>query len=231
MASEPLVQDPVAIDFDADGRMYVVEMRGYMPNLEGTGEDVPKGRIVVLQDTNDDGKMDKSTVFLDSLVLPRSVKVMEHGVLVATTPQLWYAKDTNGDLRADSKELVRDDYGNLESNPEHNANTPFWGIDNWIHNANFEGEFRLRGDHFDCRPTASIGQWGVTQDQYGRLYRNSNEDPLHVDLVPAHYYERNPNQSRSRGVYEALTANVPVFPAHPTPRFSTTTALPSASPR
>lgn len=217
VASEPLVQDPVAIDFDADGRMYVVEMRGYMPNLEGKGEDVPNGRVVVLEDTNDDGKMDRKTVFLDSLVLPRSVKVMEHGVLVATTPQLWYAKDTNGDLRADSKELVRDDYGNLESNPEHNANTPFWGIDNWIHNANYEGEFRLRGDRFDFRPTASIGQWGVTQDAYGRLYRNSNQDPLHADLVPAHYYARNPQQSRSRGVYEGLTENVPVFPAHPTP--------------
>jgi mono/diheme cytochrome c family protein/glucose/arabinose dehydrogenase len=217
VASEPLVQDPVAVDFDADGRMYVVEMRGYMPNLEGTGEDVPKGRIVVLQDTNDDGKMDRKTVFLDSLVLPRSVKVLEHGVLVATTPELWYAKDTNGDLRADSKVRVRDDYGNLQSNPEHNANTPFWGIDNWIHNANYEGEFRLRDDHFEFRPTASIGQWGVTQDAYGRLYRNSNEDPLHADLVPAHYYKRNANQSRSRGVYEALTANVAVFPAHPTP--------------
>jgi mono/diheme cytochrome c family protein/glucose/arabinose dehydrogenase len=217
VASEPLVQDPVAIDFDADGRMYVVEMRGYMPNLEGKGEDVPNGRIVVLQDTNDDGKMDKSTVFLDSLVLPRSVKVMEHGVLVAMTPELWYAQDTNGDLRADRKVRVRDDYGNLESNPEHNANTPFWGIDNWIHNANYEGEFRLRGDHFDFRPTASIGQWGVSQDAYGRIYRNSNSDPLHVDLVPAHYYTRNPQQSRSRGVYEALTGNVPVFPAHPTP--------------
>src|SRR3954470_2459944 len=75
VAAEPLVQDPVAIDFDPDGRMYVVEMRAFMPNLAGTGEDRPIGRIVVLEDTNDDGRMDKKTVFLDSLVLPRSVKV------------------------------------------------------------------------------------------------------------------------------------------------------------
>src|SRR5205085_11365115 len=86
VAAEPLVQDPVAVDFDADGRMYVVEMRGFMPNIDGKGEDRPIGRIVVLTDTNDDGKMDKSTVFLDSLVLPRSVKVLEHGVLVAAPP-------------------------------------------------------------------------------------------------------------------------------------------------
>src|SRR5215207_3434429 len=143
VAAEPLVQDPVAIDFDADGRMYVVEMRAFMPNLAGTGEDRPVGRIVVLEDTNDDGRMDRRTVFLDSLVLPRSVKVLEHGVLVAETPTLWLARDTNGDLRADSKELVRDDYGTKQSNPEHNANGLLWGIDNWIHNANYAGQFRL----------------------------------------------------------------------------------------
>ena len=81
-------------------------MRGFMNNLAGTGEDVPNGRIVVLEDTNDDGKMDKSTVFLDSLILPRSVKVLEHGVLVAAPPNLWLVKDTNGDLKADVRELV-----------------------------------------------------------------------------------------------------------------------------
>lgn len=218
VASEPLVVDPVAIDFDAQGRMYVVEMRGYMPNIEGTGEDVPNGQIVVLEDTDNDGRMDRRTVFLDSLVLPRAVEVLEHGVLVGATPDLWFVRDLDGDLRADTKTLVRTDYGNPESNPEHNANTPYWGLDNWIHNANYAGEFQLRPDGtFDFRPTSSIGQWGVTTDAYGRLYRNSNEDPLHADLVPAHYYGRNPNQARSRGVYEGLTTNVPVFPAHPTP--------------
>jgi len=96
VAAEPLVQDPVAVDFDADGRMWVVEMRGFMPNLAGTGELRPVGRIVVLEDTNDDGRMDKSTVFLDSLILPRSVKVLTNGVLVAAPPNLWLVKDTNG---------------------------------------------------------------------------------------------------------------------------------------
>jgi putative membrane-bound dehydrogenase-like protein len=117
VAAEPLVQDPVAIDFDPDGRMYVAEMRSFMPNLAGTGEDRPIGRIVVLEDTNDDGRMDKKTVFLDSLVLPRSVKVLSQGVLVAETPNLWLARDTNGDGKADTKTLVRDDYGTKQSNP------------------------------------------------------------------------------------------------------------------
>ncbi|MFL5619669.1 MAG: PVC-type heme-binding CxxCH protein [Gemmatimonadaceae bacterium] len=217
VAAEPLVQDPVAIDFDPDGRMYVVEMRAFMPNLAGTGEDRPIGRIVVLEDTNDDGKMDKKTVFLDSLVLPRSVKVLSQGVLVAETPNLWLARDTNGDGKADTKELVRDDYGTKQSNPEHNANGFVWGLDNWIHNANYAGEFRLRDGKLEYRKTPSEGQWGLSMDSYGRIYRNSNEDPLHVDLVSEHYGARSASQSRMRGLYEEIIPNVEVFPAHATP--------------
>ena len=217
VASEPLVQDPVAIDFDADGRMYVVEMRGFMPNLQGTGEDRPVGRIVVLEDTDGDGRMDKSTVFMDSLVLPRAVKVLEHGVLVAAPPNLWLAHDTNGDLHADTKELIRSDYGG-PGNPEHLPNGLMWGIDNWIHNANYGGQFRIGDDgKLLYRKTPDEGQWGLSQDESGRIYRNSNEDPLRADLVSSHYAMRNPDLPTPRGIYEQLTPNVAVFPAHKTP--------------
>lgn len=217
VAAEPLVQDPVAVDFDPDGRMYVVEMRGYMPNLQGTGEDQPVGRIVVLEDTNGDGRMDKSTVFMDSLVLPRAVKVLEHGVLVAAPPNLWLAHDTNGDLRADTKELIRADYGG-RGNPEHLPNGLMWGIDNWIHNANYGGQFRVGDDgKITYRKSPDEGQWGISQDETGRIYRNSNEDPLRADLVSSHYAMRNPDLPSPRGVYEQLTRNVAVFPAHKTP--------------
>jgi mono/diheme cytochrome c family protein/glucose/arabinose dehydrogenase len=218
VAAEPLVQDPVAIDFDADGRMYVVEMRGFMPNVQGTGEDRPIGRIVVVEDTDHDGTMDRSTVFMDSLVLPRAIKVLEHGVLVAATPNLWLVRDTTGDLQADTRELIRDDYGDPNGNPEHNANGLLWGLDNWIHNANYAGQFRLGADgRFIFRRTPDEGQWGVSQDAYGRLYRNSNEDPLRADLISSHYAMRNPNLPSARGVYERLTPNVAVWPAHKTP--------------
>lgn len=217
VAAEPLVQDPVAIDFDAEGRMYVAEMRGYMPNLAGEGEDRRIGRIVVLEDVDDDGTMDRKTVFMDSLVLPRSVKVLSNGVLVAATPNLWLARDTNGDLTADTVVLLRDDYGNPQSNPEHNANGLLWGMDNWIHSANFAGQFRLQGGEFLFRPVPSQGQWGVSMDEYGRLYRNSNSDPLRADLIPSHYAQRNAGRGGLRGVYERLTANVPVWPVRPTP--------------
>src|SRR5271170_6298472 len=83
VASEPLVEDPVAIAFDPGGRIWVVEMRGFMPNVDGTGEDQPVGRIVVLEDTDGDGKMDKRTVFADGLVMPRALCLVRDGVLVA----------------------------------------------------------------------------------------------------------------------------------------------------
>ncbi|HVE35206.1 MAG TPA: c-type cytochrome [Gemmatimonadaceae bacterium] len=218
VAAEPLVTDPVAIDFDPDGRMYVVEMRGFMRNLSATGEKLPVGRVVVLEDTDGDGRMDKQTVFLDSLVLPRAVKVLEHGVLVGAPPDLWLARDTTGDLRADTRVRVRDDYGPANGNPEHNANGLLWGIDNWIHNANYPGEFRIDADgKIAYRQTPDEGQWGVSMDDFGRLFRNSNEDPLHADLVPAHYAMRNPHLANMRGVYERLTPNVAVWPGHKTP--------------
>ncbi len=234
VAAEPLVRDPVAIDFDADGRMYVVEMSGFMPNINGDGEQLPTGKIVVLEDTDDDGRMDRRTVFLDSLVLPRTVAVLEHGILVGAPPLLWLARDTTGDLRADTRVLVRSDYGSADGNPEHNANGARWGFDNWLHSANDTYELRLRVSRsvddaaagttisgvnvtFESRRTSSLGQWGVSHDEYGRLYRNSNEDPLRTDLVPAHYATRSGVTSPLRGVYSALTGNVAVFPSRKTP--------------
>src|SRR5713101_977469 len=73
VASEPLVHDPVAMTFDPDGRIWVCEMRGFMPDVDGKGEKEPVGTITVLEDTDGDGIMDKSTVFLDKLVLPRAL--------------------------------------------------------------------------------------------------------------------------------------------------------------
>ena len=77
VAAEPLVKDPVAFEWSPDGRLWVVEMRGYMPTIDGKGEDAPVGQVVVLEDTDNDGRAEKRTVFLDGLVQPRTVKVLE----------------------------------------------------------------------------------------------------------------------------------------------------------
>src|SRR5687768_9370285 len=110
VASEPMVQDPVVCTFDEDGRLWVVEMRAYMPDMEGAGERQPVGRISVLEDTNNDGVMDASTVYMDSLVMPRALAITGAGILVVYEEALWLTRDTNGDLRADTKTLIDPDY-------------------------------------------------------------------------------------------------------------------------
>ena len=87
----------------------------------------------MLEDTNDDGRMDKRTVFAEGLVLPRALKVLAHGVLVGEPPNLWLMRDTNGDLKADTKDLVTDKYGSRDANVEHNANSLTWALDNWMY--------------------------------------------------------------------------------------------------
>src|SRR5881397_278653 len=117
VAAEPLVHDPIQIAFDPDGRLWVLEMRGYMPNIEGTGELEKVGSVVVLEDTDGDGRMDKRTVFLDGLVMPRALALARGGVLVAEPPNLWFCRDTNGDLKCDEKTLVANDYA-TEADPK-----------------------------------------------------------------------------------------------------------------
>jgi len=218
VASEPMVIDPVAIDFDLDGRMWVVEMPGFMPDTSGTDSREPVGRVVVLEDDDDDGKMDRRTVFLDKLILPRAIKVLDAGVLVAEAPNLWLAKDTNGDLKADSKDPVRNDYGRLEGNPEHNANSLHWGLDNILYTSEHTYHLKLQNGKFEVIPTLSRGQWGVGSDDGGRIFRNWNEQPLFVDIIPARYFMRNPNVARTRGLYEIMMEpkDMTVWPVRPT---------------
>ena len=218
VASEPMVQDPVAIDFGPDGRLYVVEMPGFMPDESGKDSREPTGRIVVLEDTNNDGKMDKRTVFLDGLVLPRAVKVLERGVLVGEPPNLWLARDTDGDGKADTKEKLHDNYGRADGNLEHNANSLLWAMDNWIYTSEHDWYYRFKNGKFEAKQTLSRGQWGASQDDAGRIYRNWNEQPLFVDVIPANYFMRNPNLVRTRGAYEELIArkDTATWPIRPT---------------
>ncbi|MEP6918878.1 MAG: hypothetical protein ABJC89_24775, partial [Acidobacteriota bacterium] len=222
VASEPLIQDPIAIDWDADGRLWAVEMPGFVQELATPEPNLdPIGRVVVLEDTDNDGTMDKRTVFADGLVLARSLKVLDHGVLVAEPPNIWLMRDTNGDLRMDTKELVTDRYGRREGRVEENASDLHWGLDNWIHTADSDMYLRLKDGKFDVQMTLSRGEWGVTHDDAGRIYRNTNDSALHVDFVPTPYFARNPNLVRTRGSYEALgeedDAINTVWPSRPNP--------------
>ena len=206
VASEPLIQDPILIDFDADGRLWAIEMPAFHnPDVRSEKEREPLCRVVVLEDRDDDGKMDRRTVFLDGLVLARALKVLNDGVLIGEPPNLWFARDTNGDLKADTKELVTNTYGRLDANPEHNANTLLWAMDNWLYTSEHDGYLRRKNGRFELAPTAPRGQWGATQDDAGRVYRNTNSAALFVDVVPTRYFLRNPHLARTRGMYESLS--------------------------
>src|SRR4030095_3794117 len=130
LASEPLSSSPVPIDWDTDGGLWVVEMPGFMANITASNEHDPIGRVVVLEDTDGDGRMDKRTVFADGLVLARSLKILDRGVLVAEPPNVWLMHDTNGDLRMDTKELITNQYGRRDADPQNNANGFHWALDN-----------------------------------------------------------------------------------------------------
>jgi glucose/arabinose dehydrogenase len=104
IASESLLKAPVSMDFDDKGRMWVVEMIGYMPNLEGIGEEEPTGRISILEDVDKDGVADHARVFLDKLVLPRGLAHVYGGLLYVDGPKLWFVEIKND--RPGKKTLV-----------------------------------------------------------------------------------------------------------------------------
>jgi len=176
-------------------------------------------------------------VFADGLVLARAIKVLDHGVLVGEPPNLWLMRDTNGDLRADTRQLVTNRYGRADANVEHNANSLYWAMDNVIYTSEVDISLRLKPGNtgsvviersagvplvsFDVLGTLSRGQWGVSQDDAGHLYRNTNESSLHVDTVPTRYFSRHPTLLRTRGSYESLEGDARevnrVWPVHPTP--------------
>jgi mono/diheme cytochrome c family protein len=218
VAKEPLVVDPIAIEFDADGRLWVLEMPAFMSEPGAMNSREPINDLVVLEDTNNDGVMDKRTVFADKLVLPRSFKVLASGVLVGEPPNLWLMNDTDGDLKADTKELVNNTYGRGEASIEHNANSLFWALDNTVYTSEHDWHLRFKDGKFETIPTLSRGQWGISQDDAGRLYRNVNDAPLFVDYVPARYYARNPNLARTRGLYDPLISreDSTIWPIRPT---------------
>ncbi len=226
VAAEPLVHNPIFFEFDPDGRLWVIEYQGYMRDLAGTGEGDPICRVVVLEDTDGDGRMDRSTVFLDKLVMPRSFAFVKGGLLLQEPPKLWFCEDLDGDLRCDRKTEV----GNLglAGNPQHTANGLRYGIDNWLHNADWPRKHRWRDGKLIGENTAHRGQFGVTFDETGRLFSCYENRALTADLIPAEYLMRNANLKkvfeRGGGDRSAFGVNVDVgtraqevFPIRVTP--------------
>jgi mono/diheme cytochrome c family protein/glucose/arabinose dehydrogenase len=224
VASEPLVEDPVAARFDQDGRLWVVEMRNYMPDNDGKGEEEAIGRVVILRDFDGDGKFDKSTIFADKLLMPRAVMPVAGGALIGAPPNLWFCRDTNGDDKMDEQVLVTTDYGVAVdpsrpelANPERAPNAPTWNLDNWIYSAAYMTRFRYSHGEWKKGLTIFRGQYGLSQDDDGHLFYGSNSDQLRCDIIPSHYLARNANYQRAAGNNVNAAENQFVWPARVNP--------------
>jgi putative membrane-bound dehydrogenase-like protein len=172
VAVEPLVEKPVCLDFDSAGRMWVCEMRGYMPDIDGKGESEPQGRISVLEDSDGDGKVDKNTVFLEKIMLPRAVVVYGDGVLYLDEHGLYWQKRDG--LKAVGDPVAVDANFAQGGNVEHKPNGLMPNLDNYLYLAKSDKRIKRIGDQWEMEPTAFRGQWGIARDDYGRLYHNHN---------------------------------------------------------
>ena len=171
--SDPDIQEPAQIAFDGNGRMFVLELRGYMQTADADGELDPVGRISVHEDKDGDGKYETHKVFVDNMVFPRFVMPFGANAILAkesNADELWKFTDTDGDGTADKKELFATGMGRL-ANVEHQESGLFWSMDNWIYSTINSVRLRWTPTGVLREPTGSNGgQWGVTQDNYGKVW-------------------------------------------------------------
>ncbi len=208
VASEPMIDEPVAIAWDGSGRMYVAEMNTYMQDVDGTGTNRSISKIRLLEDLDGDGKMDKSTIFIDSLLLPRMILPLENELIVNETYSydLWSYKDTDNDGVADKKERVYYNPNPRGGNLEHQQSGLLWNLDNWVYTTYNPMRFKFKKgkvivDSLDNMPS---GQWGLTQDEMGIMYYSSagSENPAYGFQQAAVYGDYNPNGRLSDGFVE-----------------------------
>lgn len=208
VAHEPLLVSPVAISFDESGRMFVVEMIDYSER-----RDEKLSRIKLLEDTDGDGKFDKSTIFAKDLPWATGVICANGGIFVTASPDLIWFKDTNGDGQADEQKVIFTGFaeGIARLNMQALPNSMHWGLDNRVHGATGPNGGVLRNlmrpndppvnvnrRDFYFNPTtlelfneAGGGQNGLSFDSAGRRYATSNSRHLMAYLFDSKYAARN----------------------------------------
>ncbi len=224
IAAEPMVMDPISLDWGPDGKLWVVEMADYPLGPDGKG--TPGGRVRFLEDKNGDGKYDSSTLFMEGLRFPTSVKAWRKGVIVVAAPEVFYAEDSDGDGKADIKTVLFS--GFREGNQQHRVNTLAWGLDNWLHLANGDSggkvvstktgksvdlggfDLRIKADSGEIELETGRTQNGRTRDNWGNWYGCSNSFPLYQFVLPDAWLRRNPHIT-----YPSAKHQVPEIPQAP----------------
>jgi putative membrane-bound dehydrogenase-like protein len=171
--TEPQIAEPVMVAFDGNGRMYVAEMRTYMMDADGTGEQEPFSRVSRHEDTDGDGVYDKHTVFADKLLLPRIMLTLDDRVIIGetNTDDLYIYRDSNGDGVADEKTLWFKG-GPRGGNMEHQPNGLVWAMDNGLYSTYYDYRLRFGAGGKAVKEEIPVngGQWGLTQDDWGKVW-------------------------------------------------------------
>lgn len=230
-AAEPLVQDPIAFAWGADGTLWVVEMGDYPLGTDGKGKS--GGKVKALRDTDGDGRYDKATTFLDNLGYPTGVLPWRKGVLVVCAPEIFYAEDRDGDGKADHREPILT--GFIEGNQQHRVNGLVWGLDNWIYCANGDSggrvlsvktgksvdirgrDFRFRPDTGELETQSGQTQFGRNRDDWGNWFGGNNSNPMWHFVLDDHYQRRNPHVA-SPDPRQAVSVAPGVAPVYPLSR-------------
>lgn len=208
VAAEPLVMDPIDIAWGPDKRMWVVEMADYPLGIDDLG--IPGGRIRYLEDLDEDGTYDQSTLFLENIPFPTSVLPWRDGVLITSPPNIIYATDTDGDGKADTQESLYT--GFTLGNQQHLVNGLHWGLDGWIYLANgdsggivkatgsTQAPIDINGRDLRIHPASGQieaiegrSQFGRNRDAFGNWFGNSNSWPGWHYALEDHYLKRNPH--------------------------------------
>jgi putative membrane-bound dehydrogenase-like protein len=207
VAAEPEIESPVAMAFDEDGKLWVVEMRDY-PNGPAKGQP-PEGRIRVLEDRDGDGRYEHSRVFADRLLFANGLMPWKGGAVVTAAPHILYLKDTDGDGKADRREILYE--GFTDKNPQLRVSHPKLGLDNWVYVANgLRGGMVKRHGRNDAKPVnisgrdfrfdlvhdrdeaiSGMGQYGNTFDDWGQRFVCDNSHHLRHIVLPNRYLARN----------------------------------------
>lgn len=225
-AAEPLVRDPVAMAFDENGRLFVVEMCDYS---EQDKEFL--GNVRMLEDNDNDGKYEKSTLFAHHLSWPTGVICYDGGVFVAAAPDIWYCKDTDGDGQADIQTQIYTGFG--RQNVQGLMNSFCWGIDNRIYGQTSSSgasvvtpsapdrepiplsgrDFSFDPKTLELRPESGGGQHGMCFDDWGRRFTCQNSDHLQLHVY-ADRYSRTKSNAVLPPSRQSIAADGPQAPVY-----------------